>query len=160
MLHHRPEWFPIPNASLQPIISPKHVLKGSSSSGNLPSAGSDPSFFVPQRLAAQVSYRCLVVFFTCYESTGTQPSLRMVAHSSRSQATSTALLKNVLFSEICKVTTWASVHTFKKHYALIHAIRSDIALGSAVFSLVLDSVLKFPPPSGDPAQQSSEVEQP
>lgn len=75
----------------------------------------------------------------------------MIAQSTRSRATSTALLKNKLVFEICRVAIWASVHTFLKSYALIHAARSDAALSTAVLSLVLDSIPNIPPPSVETA---------
>lgn len=52
------------------------------------------------------------------------------------------LLKNMVIIEICEAATWASIHTFTEHYAITHDSTSNILLGSAVLSSVLDSTLK------------------
>lgn len=43
---------------------------------------------------------------------------------------------------------------------LVHPIQSDVALGPAVLSSLLDLILELPPLCGDTAQESSEMERP
>lgn len=66
-----------------------------------------------------------------------------------------SLRKDVPVTEICKAATWTSIHTFSKHYALVHASRADAVVGSAFLSSVFVPTPKLLPPSRDTAQESS-----
>lgn len=56
---------------------------------------------------------------------------RPKAHSTRGKASTTALIKNVPISEICKAATWRSVHTFSRHYCLDSDAQADAQVGRA-----------------------------
>ncbi|XP_054828784.1 protein lin-52 homolog isoform X2 [Eublepharis macularius] len=58
------------------------------------------------------------------------------AHSTRSQASSGALLKSVPLQDICKAATWASADMFVKHYALDVLDRRETAVGTAVLQSI------------------------
>lgn len=47
---------------------------------------------------------------------------------------------------------------FSKPCALVHASSSDAAVDIAVFSSIVDSIPKLPPPGGDAFQETAEVE--
>ena len=58
-------------------------------------------------------------------------------HSTRSMATSTALLHGVDIPDICKAATWSRVSTFVTHYRLDLRAKKEMSFGRAVLTSVL-----------------------
>nr|XP_020638367.1 uncharacterized protein LOC110073471 [Pogona vitticeps] len=58
-------------------------------------------------------------------------------HSTRSMATSTALLRGVDIPDICKAATWSRVSTFVIHYRLDLRAKKKTSFGRAVLTFVL-----------------------
>lgn len=98
---------------------------------------------------------CIISY---YNSANIQPPPSVLAHSTWSHSTSVALLKDVPVAETYRAAIWMSVHTFSKHCALVHASRSDAAVGNAVLSSVLDTSTKPPSPCGNAAWESPAVD--
>ncbi|KAM7164069.1 uncharacterized protein RBU57_008131 [Macrochelys suwanniensis] len=72
----------------------------------------------------------------CYDLAKVSPPV-VTAHSIRAQASSAAFLANVPLQESCRAATWASVHTFTSHYAIIHHSRDDTAFDRAILQSAL-----------------------
>ncbi|XP_078240665.1 uncharacterized protein LOC144586384 [Pogona vitticeps] len=58
-------------------------------------------------------------------------------HSTRSMATSTALLRGVDIPDICRAATWSKVSTFVTHYRLDLRAKKETSFGRAVLTSVL-----------------------
>uniref|UniRef100_A0ABM5GNR7 Core-binding (CB) domain-containing protein n=1 Tax=Pogona vitticeps TaxID=103695 RepID=A0ABM5GNR7_9SAUR len=58
-------------------------------------------------------------------------------HSTRSMATSTALLRGVDLPDICRAATWSKVSTFVTHYRLDLRAKKETSFGRAVLTSVL-----------------------
>ena len=59
----------------------------------------------------------------CYTLAKKQPPECLRAHSTRAKAATTALACGVPVLDICQAATWASLHTFTKHYCLDSQVR-------------------------------------
>lgn len=70
--------------------------------------------------------------FLCCQLAAVPLPLNIKAHTTRAQATSSACIRNVPNSEICKVATHSNPLTFVKHYGLDLATRADAKFGRAV----------------------------
>ncbi|XP_054826487.1 uncharacterized protein LOC129323798 [Eublepharis macularius] len=86
-----------------------------------------------KRATSQTISRWVVqTILTCYSAANLPCPLEVRAHSTRSQASSAALLRGVPLHDICRAATWASADTFVKHYALDILDRKETAVGTAV----------------------------
>ncbi|KAK7910458.1 hypothetical protein WMY93_015142 [Mugilogobius chulae] len=83
-----------------------------------------------QRLAHWI---CRAVHMA-YEAQGQLPPAGLRAHSTRSVAASTALLRGVSVEDICLAASWSSSSTFVQSYLL------DVATGSVAHSVSLEAI--------------------
>ena len=72
-----------------------------------------------------------------YETAGKTPPVGVKGHSTRAMATSTALLRGVDLSDICRAATWSRVSTFIKHYRLDLRAKREASFGRAVLTSLL-----------------------
>ena len=61
----------------------------------------------------------------------------LCGNSTRTVATSTALMRGIDITDICRAATWSSVSTFIKHYRLDLRAKNDTKFGRAVLTSVL-----------------------
>lgn len=62
----------------------------------------------------RLSHWLVEVIVLGYRCKGLQPSAGLQAHSTRSKATSWALLRGIRVEDICVAASWASLHTFAR----------------------------------------------
>ncbi|KAJ1093250.1 hypothetical protein NDU88_006355 [Pleurodeles waltl] len=77
----------------------------------------------------------------CYALAKKQPPEGLRAHSTRGKAATTALARGVPVVDICQAATWASLHTFAKHYCLESQVRRERHFARSVLQDFL--ILKF-----------------
>lgn len=82
-----------------------------------------------------------------YKATRRVPPEGITAHSTRSAATSTALVNRASIEDICKAALWSSVSTFIRHYRLNTYSSADAAFGRRVLQQVIASHDVIPPGS-------------
>ncbi|KAJ1170436.1 hypothetical protein NDU88_002313 [Pleurodeles waltl] len=70
-----------------------------------------------------ISRWALLCIKMCYALAKKQPPEGLRAHSTRATAASTALALGVPVLDICQAASWASLHTFAKHYCLDSQVR-------------------------------------
>ena len=68
----------------------------------------------------------------CYSLAKKVPPEGIRAHSTCAKTSSSALARGVPIADICKAVTWASLHTFAKHYCLDSEVRRDGYLARSV----------------------------
>ena len=61
----------------------------------------------------------------CYGLVQKEPPEGIRAHSTRTKSFTSALAPGVPIVDICKAATWASLHTFGKHYCLDSEVKRD-----------------------------------
>ncbi|KAJ1086512.1 hypothetical protein NDU88_006628 [Pleurodeles waltl] len=61
----------------------------------------------------------------CYSLAKKEPPVGLRVHSTRAKAASSALARGVPVVDIGRAATWASLHTFVKHYCLDSEVRRD-----------------------------------
>ncbi|XP_068113791.1 uncharacterized protein [Hyperolius riggenbachi] len=109
---------------------------------------SDRLFILPRgyRKGKMASTRTLAnwivsVIQEAYKSNGLQPPQDIVAHSTRSLASSWASFGKVSLSNVCKAANWASGHTFLRHRCVDPAALTAVDFGKKVISLSVSNAL-------------------
>ncbi|KAJ7332628.1 hypothetical protein JRQ81_014808 [Phrynocephalus forsythii] len=87
--------------------------------------------------AQTISRWIIEAIHLAYQLSGTSLPASPRGHSMRAVASSSAFLKGVPLSDICKAATWSTSSTFTQHYKLDVRARADTAFGRAVLSYSL-----------------------
>lgn len=72
-----------------------------------------------------------------YAALGLTPPVGIVAHSTRSVATSAAFANHASAEEICRAAAWSSLSTFIRHYKINTRDSADAAFGRRVLQHVI-----------------------
>lgn len=72
-----------------------------------------------------------------YKASNLVPPEEITAHSTRSAATSAALMNRASIEDICKAATWFSASIFVRHYRLNTYNSADAAFGRRVLQQVI-----------------------
>ncbi|XP_053115601.1 uncharacterized protein LOC128329109 [Hemicordylus capensis] len=99
-------------------------------------------FFLPRSMGQPVTPATLAMWLKAcislaYESQGRRAPTKVLAHSTRSAATSAAFSTNAHIQDICRALTWRAPSTFTRHYKLDIYGSAQAVFGRRVLQQVL-----------------------